>query len=310
MAIPKSAAIFALIFGPVFAACTDDPVESGSDAGVIFPDATVDDAGDGGHGDPPLPPLTDVCPRGNFEPVIGDSNGDGISDLADAIALQNYLFRGGREPVCRAAADFDGDTRVEHDDAERVLTRQLTLQQVPFELRARACETATPWPEGQCAPLAFNLVGPRKLDDNAFTVSLVLRSPMLAVQGYAIGLQASDCEITRVTPEGTVAAEVWDDPPGIRHLGWATTPLVQGGAVAYLLLSLSDDVYFPQSLDPTPVLTIHARATAPESGCRKCIISATDGLSWIGEPIETLIAADGRAYVPALPSYEVDVCAE
>lgn len=306
----RTTTILLFTFGAFLVSCADHPPSSSSDAGVDIPDAADASVPDVGPKERELSPLVDVCPRGNAMPVIGDANGDGVVDIADAIALQNHLFRAGLAPACRAAANFDGDSRVEMDDAERISMYLLTGKQIPRVLGAHECDSTTYWPEGQCAPLALDLIAPLRVTSDHFLAQVVLRSPVLAVQGYSLSLEATDCELSKVTPEDTIAAEVWDRPPGIRHLGWATTPLVDGGAIAYLILSFTDDIYFPTSEEPTSILSADVHASVPFSGCRTCKISVRDGLSWNGQPINTTIAANGRAFVPALPSIEVEVCAE
>lgn len=303
--------IWSLLLGAALAACPDDPPSDPPDAGgPPTADSGVVPERDGGIPERQLMPLVDVCPRGDNLPVIGDSNADGVMDIADAIALQNYRFRGGRAPSCRAAANFDGDGVVEMDDAERISMHLLTGEQNPRRLGEHECDSATPWPEGQCAPLAIDLLAPLRVTTDRFQVQLAMRSPTLAVQGYSLSLDAGDCEVSKISFENSVAAEVWDTPPGLRHLGWSTALPVQGGAIAYLILSFTDDIYFPNTTDPTPILSAEVRAVPPPQGCRTCRVSVLDGLSWRGQPINTTFAADGRAYVPALPNIEVQVCAE
>jgi hypothetical protein len=301
--------IFLLIFGSVLTACPEDAPSTSGDAGVADPpDATI--PSDGGLPTRELSPLVDVCPRGDGTPLAGDTNGDGVTDIADAIALQNHVLRGGPAPVCRAAANFDGDAFLELDDADRVSMYLVTGRQIPRVLGEHDCDSATYWPEGQCAPLALDLLAPLRTTNDRFNVQVALRSPTLAVQGYSLSLETIDCELASLSPEGTIAAEIWDDPPGIRHLGWSATTTVEGGAIAYLILSITDDLYLPMSEQPTPILNVEVRSAPPFSGCRTCKIAVRDGLSWKGQPIDAVIAANGRAFVPALPNIEVEVCAE
>jgi hypothetical protein len=51
----------------------------------------------------------------------GDSNSDGAFDLADAVTTLGYLFLGGQEPGCLAAADVDDDDQLEITDPIRLL---------------------------------------------------------------------------------------------------------------------------------------------------------------------------------------------
>ncbi len=53
--------------------------------------------------------------------VRGDANGDGQVDVADALGLVDYLFRGGGRLSCRDAADADDDCQVSVTDAVRII---------------------------------------------------------------------------------------------------------------------------------------------------------------------------------------------
>ena len=48
--------------------------------------------------------------------VPGDASGDSLVDLADAVFLVNYLYRGGSEPCMCEAADANGDCLVDLGD--------------------------------------------------------------------------------------------------------------------------------------------------------------------------------------------------
>src|SRR5688572_17401945 len=182
--------------------CPGEPTTT-PDAGGT-PDSGTVDAG-------PMLPI--VCPRPSSAPVPADINGDGATDVADPIALYDHLFRGGRAPVCAAAADFDRNDYVEIDDANRISTYLVAGTQRTRYLPAFECNDAVSWPDGSCEPLALELDGPARTTEPRFSVQAVLRSPMLAVQGFSMSLGASGCSIARVSPEGTPAAEIWDDPP-------------------------------------------------------------------------------------------------
>ncbi len=51
----------------------------------------------------------------------GDTNGDGGTDISDASFLLNWLFLGGGEPSCKAAANPNGDGAVDVSDASYLL---------------------------------------------------------------------------------------------------------------------------------------------------------------------------------------------
>ena len=53
--------------------------------------------------------------------VLGDANGDGIIDVADAVFLLNYLYKGGEAPVPLERADVNGDELVDVADVVYLL---------------------------------------------------------------------------------------------------------------------------------------------------------------------------------------------
>lgn len=252
-----------------------------------------------------LPP-PEVCPRGAGTPVLGDINGDGVLDLADPIALDNHLFRAGAAPACRQAADWNNDGRVEVDDGHRAATYLVTGAWSARALNAHACDSATHWPEGQCAPLAIDLHAQGRVTTASFNAALAIRSPVLAVQGWSASLFAEGCRILSVTVEDTSAAEVWDDPPGLRHLGYSASIAKDDGAMTATILSFDEDITLPSE---ATILNIGLDAVVPSSGCNTCVVSAGDGISWTGRPIDLVIVAGGHTYRPEAPSISVDVCA-
>jgi hypothetical protein len=296
-----------VIAGVFFTGCPDDPEPPPADAGVVeqrdaaLPDAAeINDAG--------LPP-PEVCPRGFGEIATGDINGDGVLDVADAIALQNNMFRGMIAPACRQAADWNNDGRVEADDASRITTYLVTGAQQRRTLPNNACDSANYWPDGQCAPLALEIQAPNRVTSGDISVKFAIRSPVLEVQGWSLSLYSDGCTITSASPEGTTAAEVWDDPPGIRHLGYNASRVVTDGAISYVILSFVEDITLDARAQATTILTVELQAGVPASGCTECKILGGGGLSWLGEPIDTTIVAAGYAYQPAVPEAVVQVCA-
>lgn len=294
----------------MFTGCPDEDDPNPADAGVVeIRDASLPDATE--PNDAGLP-AAEVCPRGSGDPIFGDVNGDGVLDIADSIALQNTLFRGNRPVVCRQAVDWNNDGRVEMDDAARITTYLVTGYQPTRTISPNACDSATFWPEGQCAPLAFDIHAPVRVTDDRFEATVAIRSPVLAVQAWSYSLRAEGCRITGASTLNTTAAEVWDSPPGLRHLGYdATLALDEDrGAISYVNLSSIEDISLPVQADGSPVGSFQIEAEVPNSGCSECRLTLGDGLSWIGQPIDATIVADGYAYRPEGPLYVVQVCAE
>ena len=51
----------------------------------------------------------------------GDANGDGITNVGDAVYVINFVFKGGLPPICRAEGDANGDKIVNVGDAVYVI---------------------------------------------------------------------------------------------------------------------------------------------------------------------------------------------
>ena len=256
-----------------------------------------------------LPPLTPVCPEPDGAPTLGDINGDGRLDVADAVALGNHLFRGGPAPVCAEAADFNGDGRIEFDDALRINSHLVSGTQHLRESPPGACAASQPWGEGACHPMGLWWEAPERVSEAGFDAVLAVRSPEVGVEGWSLSLRAEGCQIAAVTTRGTSAAEVWDAPPGLRHLGYAAAVTVPEGAVSYVLLSFYEDITLPVREEPSPILVVRVEAAVPQEGCTSCLLSVGDGLTWRGQPIDFALVAGGRTYRPDAPVAKIEVCA-
>jgi hypothetical protein len=52
---------------------------------------------------------------------MGNVNGDAAVNIADAVALLQYLFAGGKPPLCAKAADTNDDDAINIADAVKIL---------------------------------------------------------------------------------------------------------------------------------------------------------------------------------------------
>ncbi len=298
--------------------CKDDPVV-GPDASITAPDATAPVGLDAAvHADAtvhpdaavvvePPPP---VCPRGPGTPVMGDVNGDGVADLADPIAHLGFLFRGARGPACVAAADHNGDGRLEGDDALRMHSVLVTGTQGVRSLLARDCANlTTPWPAGRCVPLAWDLAAPARVTEGRFTAEIAVRSSTLTIQAWSMSVSASGCTVAAASTARTSSADIWDDPPGLRHLGYAVTKPVEGGAIGYVALAHHEDGVLPAA-ERTVLMRVEVEAPVPGEGCAPCTLTIDGERRWEGRPVAPVVVSDGRAYVPADASATVEVCAQ
>lgn len=296
-------------------ACKDDPV-SGTDASVSAPDATsigLDATAVGLDAtavgpDAAVVPAPEVCPRGPGTAVMGDVNGDGVADAADPIALLGFLFRASRGPACVASADHNGDGRLEADDALRIHSMLVTGTQGARTLPPRDCATATPWPTGRCVPLAWDVAAPARVTEGRFTAELAVRSSTLTIQAWSMSVSASGCTIAAASTARTSSADIWDDPPGLRHLGYAVTKPVEGGAIGYVAIAHNEDGVLPAA-ERTVLMRVEVEAPVPAGGCTPCTLSIDGERRWEGRPVAPVVVSDGRAYVPAPLAVTVDVCA-
>lgn len=293
---PTAIPLFSVALLCLVCACDEKPGGSPGGAG-----------GSGGGTD--LPELEQTCPEPDGTPVLGDVNGDGRLDIGDPIALGNHLFRGGPAPVCAEAADFNGDRSVEHDDATRMSSYLVSGTQLLRDFTAEACGAYQPWAEGTCLPLGLWWEAPQRVSDASFGAVLSVRSPAIGVEGWSLSLRAEGCKLSAVTTERTRAAEIWDTPPGLRHLGYAASTTVPDGAVSYVLLSFHEDITLPVQAEPSPILAVTVQAEVPQQGCVPCTLSVGDELALHGQPLDLALVAGGRTYRPAAPSATIDVCA-
>ena len=281
------------------------------DARAVSPDAEVAPNEDASAPDATAPEPPMVCPRAptGGTPASGDVNGDGEVDLADALALSSYLFRAGLAPVCVAAADFRRDGQLQVDDATRLRHHVVSGSDPAPVLSPTACEEPTAWPDAPCVPLGAYLELTGAASPDRQTVEVVVHSPILPVAGWSFSLRTEGCEVLTATTSGTPAAQQWDGPPGLRHLGYSASVPVPGGAISATELSLSEDRALPST--PSPVLRVTLRAVVPaESGCRSCAVTLGGGLSWLGgRPLTALVVSGGRAYPLPEARTEFEVCA-
>lgn len=234
------------------------------------------------------------CPRGATDVVIGDAQGDGVADIADAVAIQRAVFDAGTVPACDAAVDLIADGAVQADDASSLL---LHLFEGTFELPRladRDCKDATPWPAGACGQLGLSWETAEGPDGTRATLSL---TASLAVEAWSFGVDTSGCALIEATEEGTVAADLTADPVGLRDLGYHATLEKKGVVTQAVVLDLPDRVTIPADSAPHPLLHLTLTGT--------CTLRVVGGLKTFGEPVAAVAVVDGQA-VP-LPEATVDI---
>ncbi len=104
-------------------------------------------------------PLSEVEPTG-VKVFMGDANGDGSLNIADAIFILSYLFSGGNDPGCMKAADVNDDSGLNIADAIGVLaylfSGQVLIGPDGLEITADPIE-CTEYPEADVADLGCEI---------------------------------------------------------------------------------------------------------------------------------------------------------
>jgi hypothetical protein len=234
------------------------------------------------------------CARGPGAFVLGDAQGDGVADIADAVAIQRAVFDAATPPACDAAVDLIDDGAVQADDASSLLLHLFEGTFDPPRLRAAACDDATPWPVGACGELGLSWETAEGPDGTRATLSLTSSLP---VEAWSFGVETAGCELIEATEEATVAADRTADPIGLRDLGYHATLQKKGVVTQAVVLSLPDRVAIPADSAPHPLL--HLTLTGA------CTLRVVDGMTTFGEPVAAVAVVDGQA-VP-LPEVGIDL---
>ncbi len=242
----------------------------------------------------PAGEVPEGCARGPGDFVLGDAQGDGAADIADAVAIQRAVFDAATPPACDAAVDLTDDGAVQADDATSLLLHLFEGTFDPPRLGSGACKDATPWPAGACGALGLSWETAEGPEGTRATLSL---TSSLAVEAWSFGVDTAGCELIEASEEGTVAADRTADPVGLRDLGYHATLQKKGVVTQAVVLDLPDRVTIPADSAPHPLL--HLTVTG------ECTLAVTGGLTTFGEPVAAVAVVDGQA-VP-LPEAAVDI---
>lgn len=253
-----------------------------------------------------------------------DSNGDGRVDISDAVFTSNWLFLGGPAPSSQDAVDTNDDGRtniVDGIDTLLWLFRDGAPPPPPFP---DAGPDPTPDGLGSTTYPSGEVVGrgSRLSFFGADSVAAEPGSPVRipvevrleahdSVQAWSFGiLPSGGGGIASATTSGTVAADVSEDPPGVRTAGFETTRIVNStqGAVSAVSLSLTDPVSLDPSGNPYTVLALTLEGIGPPAGMRQSWeLTFSDGLGGTGQPVDTVVTVDGLSFVPSLSTYRVEL---
>ena len=118
-------------------------------------------------------------------------------------------------------------------------------------------------------------------------------------QGWSFGAEASGFRITSVTMDGTVAASVADEPPGLVDAGFRRTELTSGegneGVVSAIVLSVLHPITLPAHR-ASVILRLRVSGTTPPAGQQDAYLKHRDGLKGSGQPVFNQVTRRGSTY--------------
>ena len=151
-----------------------------------------------------------------------------------------------------------------------------------------------------------------------FSVDLTLTSADIAgdegPQGWSLGVTNTGVELVGVTTDGTVAADVNADPPGLRNTGFEVTEVVDPdrnggvqGLVSAIVLSFTMPIVLPPNqTDVIAVATYEATIGDEES---EAMIEYANGLVGQGQPVDNNVTLEGASFAPNLGSMAIAITA-
>ena len=264
------------------------------------------------------PTPSEVCPL----PVTGaglpgDANGDGVTDMADAVAVHRFYFESAAPPVCEDAVMFSPRELgfpYEPPDLHAMLPFLYTGVGEPR--REPVCDEEVGPDPGICGQVGWTWQVERTAAGSGTvraeaTLAIDNHSLVAGVEGWSVGITAAGCAIDAVTVDGTVAAP-WrsDEEPGRVLEGFVTADLTDGAATSAVLLNWLHTTTLDPSPVPYPVLQVQVSAPAPSRGCTQCTLQTSDQVANPGLPIDGVIASAGRSYRPTPSSVSISLCAQ
>jgi len=152
-------------------------------------------------------------------------------------------------------------------------------------------------------------------------------------QGWSISVSSDGVAITSITTDGTVAADVNDDPPGLRNTGFGvsetTTAFREGGecagdgAVSAIVLSFVMNITLPVnessniakietagSADAPAVELTEETVDCERVTAEVASISFVQGCQGAGQPVDNNVTWQGQTIGPTLGSLAISVTGE
>ena len=258
--------------------------------------------------------IGEVCPvdaAGAGALTLGDANGDGHVDLSDGTYAVLHAFHGRPPVACDAAFDVVPDGQVEPADSYGLWSHLFEGTGLGT-LEAGACSTSQGPEGGICGRLVYGLDAPDEVEGQAsFEARAWLQNRDLdpGPEAWSLGIEAEGCTIAAVTTEGTVAGLSIGSDLGRRRTGYEVSRVTDGGAVSAVVLDYRLLSGLDAGKDPIDLLVLTVTAEAPASECGTCVLRFSDSLAADGEPVASIVARQGRRYVPGREEASVEVCA-
>lgn len=241
-------------------------------------------------------PPTEDCGNGQ------DDDGDGRVDCDDPDCAQEVVCQA---EDCGNGVDDDADGLIDCDDPD---CRADARCAGGIDLALDAAGAVFQEAEG-VSLLELSPAG----DGTSFEVLVRIQPndpnspPAIGAQGWSFGIghDGEVLDVTFPTTRNTVAADVNDDPPGLRNSGFEKTEVVnpaenngQAGVVSAVVLSFVMNITLDPG-QPQEVLrsryTVRAGQGGPGLNTR---ISFVDGLRGSGQPVPTVFTVDGVSVSP------------
>jgi hypothetical protein len=138
-------------------------------------------------------------------------------------------------------------------------------------------------------------------------------------QGWSLSVSSTGWQVTGITTDGTVAADVSMD--GLRNTGFEVSELTSAaragsdcegsdGAVSAVVLSFVMNITLPTDAASHIVTCTLEGTSLPAGECTDCSVAFVDGCQGAGQPVDNRVTHQGNTIVPGLGSATTTICSE
>ncbi|MFT5682877.1 MAG: hypothetical protein ACI8RZ_003801 [Myxococcota bacterium] len=115
---------------------------------------------------------------------------------------------------------------------------------------------------------------------------------------------AEAVEVTAATTDDTIAEPIFRGGIGIRETGFDATFISDDGASSGVVLGFMQ----PTALPAGEAVVVLELTVEPEDGECTCRLSLTDDVDTIGQPVSSVLVAEGFSWPIDGPTVKVDTC--